>query len=264
MLPEIKTYLQSEAMDIVGVAPAADWPSPYPECRPQKILKDCQRVIVFGREIPYPIFLAEEHAYDLYAVSSHNFYHDLDAAAVAVATRLTRAGYPSIPIGSYQPVIMREGRYWGMVSLKHAAVRAGLGTMGKNSLFVHEKFGNRLRLGGVLTTAELPAGKPLEKSFCPEGCRKCVRLCPVQALDGNGEIDQYKCLKNCAVHPLISISFLTEWCKRFKIVNRISEMLTKTLITSYTYSCYECLVNCPNFKRGIATKKTETKGNTNP
>jgi epoxyqueuosine reductase QueG len=262
MLTEIETYLSSREIDIVGVAPAANWPSPHPECRPKEILKECQRVIIFGKEIPYPIYLVEKHAYDLYAVSSHNFYHDLDAAAIAVATRLTRAGYPSIPIGSYQPAIMRQGKYWGMISLKHAAVRAGLGSMGKNSLFVHASFGNRLRLGGILTTAKLPAGKPLEKSFCPDGCRKCVRTCPVQALDGNGEINQYRCLKNCAVHPLISLSFITEWFKRYRFTNRISEMLTKTMVSSYTYSCFNCLVNCPNFKRGIPVKDSKTKSDT--
>ena len=144
-----------------------------------------------------------------------------------------------------------------MISLKHAAVRAGLGSMGKNSIFVHEKFGNRLRLGAVLTTAELPASEPIVDTFCPPGCKKCVKHCLIQALDGNGGINQYKCLKNSAVHPLMSLSFITEWFKNFNFANRTSEMLTKTMVTNYSISCFKCLVDCPNFKRGLPPKITE-------
>ncbi|MBW1646083.1 MAG: epoxyqueuosine reductase [Deltaproteobacteria bacterium] len=247
---EIREMLEDQGMDVVGIAPAADWPSPQPECRPPAILKDCQRVIVFGKEIPAPIYQAELHALDLYAMTSHNFYHQLDAAAIAAAGRLTRAGYPSIPIGGYQPVLMREGDYWGVVSLKHAAVRAGLGTMGKNTLLINERFGNRLRLGGVLTTAALPAGRPLAKSLCYENCTKCVRNCPVQALDGKGGINQHKCLKNCAVHPALSLSFISRWFRHSKRVNRQVELFTRTMISTYTYSCCTCLTSCPSFKLG--------------
>ena len=123
--------------------------------------------------------------------------------------------------------------------------------MGKNSLLVNKQFGNRLRLGGVLTTAELPAGKPLKKSMCAVGCRKCIEVCPMQALDGNGGIDQYKCLKNCIVHPILSLGFFSKWFKHSRFVNKTTEMTTKTLISAYTYSCNSCLVNCPNFRRGI-------------
>ena len=247
---EVRKTLVDLGMDVVGVASAADWPSPQPECRPEAILKDCRRVIVFGKEIPAPIYQAEMHALDLYAMASHNFYHQLDAAAIAAASRLTRAGYPSLPIGGYQPVLMREGDYWGVISLKHAAVRAGLGSMGKNSLLINERFGNRLRLGGILTTADLPAGTPLETSLCYENCTKCVRNCPVQALDGKGGIDQYKCLRNCAVHPALSLGFFSRWFRHSKRVNRQIELFTRTMISNYTYSCCTCLTSCPSFKIG--------------
>jgi len=254
MLSAIKNRLTSHGVDVFGVSTVADWDSPYPECRPTEILEGCRRIIVFGKEISPPLYTAKEHAGDLYAVFSHHCYHDLDAAAGELACELTRQGYPSIPIGSYQPVIVRHGDYRGIISLKHAAVRAGLGTMGKNSLLVHRDFGNRLRLGGVLTTAELPAGTALKESMCPENCRKCVRECPAQALDGKGGIKQYKCLKNCIVQPLLSLNFITRWGRRFPLVNRMAETMTKTMVTSYSYSCYNCLTTCPNFKRGQKVK----------
>jgi len=250
MLEKIEKLLDEHTMDVVGVADAADWKSLLMECRPAEILEGCKRVIVFGKEIPWPTYLASKHALDLYANVAQNYYHTTDAAAIEVAFLLTREGFPSIPLGSYLPILMREGKYWGMVSLKHAAVRAGLGTMGKNTLLANKDFGNRLRFGGVLTTAELPAGTPLEKSLCPADCRKCVEVCPVQALDGLGGIDQFKCLKKSTLHPLLSTAFLSQWLRSSRFVNKYFELVTGSLGARYTYGCFECLVNCPNFSRG--------------
>lgn len=251
MLEKIDAYLSGQKMDVAGVADTKGWDSPLAECNPLDILKGCKRIIVFGKEIPHPVYAARRHAIDLYANVAQNYYHTMDAAAIEIATMLTREGHPSIPLGPYLPILMREGKYWGMVSLKHAAVRAGLGTMGRNTLLANEKFGNRLRLGGVLTTAELPAGKPLEKSLCKDECRACVEVCPVQALDGHGGIDQYKCLKKCTAHPLLSTAFLSQWFRRSKAMNKNFQLVTETLGARYTYSCFACLVSCPHFKIGV-------------
>jgi len=250
MLEKVESLLYALKMDVVGVADTEDWRSALPECNPGEILKECRRIIVFGKEIPYPAFAARRHAIDLYANVAQNFYHTMDSAAIEVATMLTREGHPSVPLGCYLPILMREGKFWGMVSLKHAAVRAGLGAMGRNTLLATEKFGNRLRLGGVLTTAELPAGSPAESSLCEDNCRTCVEVCPVNALDGHGGIDQYKCLKKCTAHPLLATMFLSQWFRYSKPLNKYFQLVTETMAARYTYSCFECLVRCPHFRKG--------------
>jgi epoxyqueuosine reductase QueG len=262
MLKETESLLYQKKMDVVGVADVAGWQSPLAECNPAEILKGCKRIIVFGKEIPRPVYTASKHALDLYSNVAPNYYDIIDAAANEVASMLTREGYPSVPLGAYLPLLMRRGKYWGVVSIKHAAVRAGLGTMGRNTLLANERFGNRLRLGGVLTTAPFPAGKPLERSLCPEDCRKCVEVCPVQALDGRGGINQYKCLRNCIGHPLLSTAFLSQWFRSFQFVNKYFELVTASLGARYVLTCFECLVNCPHFNkggsRGDSQPKTET------
>jgi len=247
MLKEVESLLEDRGMDVVGVADVAAWQSPLAECRPGEILKDCKRIIVFGKEIPRPIYIAEEHPLDLYSHVAHNYYQVIDAAANEVAVMLTRNGYRSIPLGAYLPLLMRRGKYWGIVSLKHAAVRAGIGTMGKNTLLATKKFGNRLRLGGVLTTASLAAGEPLEKSLCPEECRECFDACPVHALDGRGGINQYKCLRNCIGHPLLATAFLSQWFRSFQFVNKYFELVTGSLGSRYSITCFKCLISCPHF-----------------
>ncbi len=251
MLEKVKALLLEQKMDVVGVADVQDWPSPLLECRPKEILKDCARLIVLGKEIPRPLYITQRHAHELYGHAAQNYYQSMDAAAIEVASLLTRSGFPSVSLGAYLPLLMREGKYWGMVSFKHAAVKAGLGTLGKNTLLITQDFGNRLRLSGVLTTAPLPAGKPLQKSLCIESCRTCIESCPVEALDGNGGIDQYKCLRKCTAHPLLATSFLSQWFRKSKLLNKNFELVTSTLGARYSYSCCECLTNCPHFDAGF-------------
>ncbi|MBV7272834.1 epoxyqueuosine reductase [Clostridium sp. PL3] len=45
-----------------------------------------------------------------------------------------------------------EGR--GLIAMKHAAVNAGIGTLGKNTLLINKNYGNRLIIGTILTNLE--------------------------------------------------------------------------------------------------------------
>jgi epoxyqueuosine reductase len=66
---------------------------------------------------------------------------------------------------------------------KTAATRAGLGWIGKHAQLVTFELGPWLRLGTVLTSSTLPAGTPVERSFCGQ-CTACVEACPAAALHG--------------------------------------------------------------------------------
>ncbi|MBN2348313.1 MAG: hypothetical protein JXJ22_05720 [Bacteroidales bacterium] len=66
--------------------------------------------------------------------------------------------------------------------MKHSAELAGLGSIGKNTLLINKKFGNRLWLGGVITNAKLESDEKT-KNFCPNNCEICIDACPQSALD---------------------------------------------------------------------------------
>ncbi len=86
------------------------------------------------------------------------------------------------------PASQSLGReYRGLLSHKLAAVRAGLGNIGRNALFLSTKYGPRVRLGTVLTDMDLSAGfvaAPAENP-CTD-CMLCVQACPAMALSGEG------------------------------------------------------------------------------
>ena len=72
---------------------------------------------------------------------------------------------------------------WGILSLKHAAVKAGLGMFGRSGQVYHPRYGSLLRFGAVVTDAELPGDPLLEKDPCPPKCNVCRTSCPAGAFD---------------------------------------------------------------------------------
>ena len=68
-------------------------------------------------------------------------------------------------------------------SFKYAAVRAGLGWIGKNGVLITERYGPRVRLSAVLIGAEMPYGERVIESRCGD-CHLCTDICPCGAIHG--------------------------------------------------------------------------------
>ena len=71
----------------------------------------------------------------------------------------------------------KRGMY-GEVNQKCAAAAAGLGNIGINRLCLSPEFGPFLRMGSILTDADLKADEPLKESVCTkmhEMCQKNVQ-----------------------------------------------------------------------------------------
>lgn len=108
----------------------------------------------------------------------------LDQLALKAGFMLAEHDYRYINIAASQSVPSELGlAYQGRYSHKKAAVLAGLGSIGKNCLFLHKKFGARVRLVTVFTDCEFAVGKPLNENVCLS-CNKCVDACPSGAISG--------------------------------------------------------------------------------
>lgn len=64
------------------------------------------------------------------------------------------------------------------------ALAAGIGQLGRSNLVVNPVYGNRMKMGAVLTNIPLIADEPLDfglTEFC-KLCGKCARNCPAKAI----------------------------------------------------------------------------------
>jgi len=96
--------------------------------------------------------------------------------------------------GGYQAIVCEGSKKEGSIlPLKLAAIRAGLGWQGKQSLLISKKFGTFLALGGIITNADLEHNTQEEPNRCHK-CDKCQEACPLAALDQPYVLNKNKCL----------------------------------------------------------------------
>jgi epoxyqueuosine reductase QueG len=106
----------------------------------------------------------------------------LDSVAGQVAELILGAGGRAVAVAASKrtdPVGIK-----GDFPHKLAAVKAGLGWIGRSSLFLTREHGPWLRLATVLTDLALAPEGPLMKNHCGT-CQKCVEACPAGAIAGN-------------------------------------------------------------------------------
>lgn len=105
----------------------------------------------------------------------------IDRMLLEAGLLLQKEGYSFITVAASQsmPGTPFNGRY----SHKEAARKAGLGGIGRNSLFIHKKYGTRVRLGTIFTDCPLTGEGEFTENLCTE-CDRCVEACPSGAILG--------------------------------------------------------------------------------
>jgi epoxyqueuosine reductase len=73
------------------------------------------------------------------------------------------------------------------------ARKANLGWVGKNTCLIHPQKGSLFLLGEILTTFAVEEPSELTPDFCGK-CRRCIDICPTQALNEKKELDARKCI----------------------------------------------------------------------
>lgn len=84
----------------------------------------------------------------------------------------------------------------GLFSLKRAAVLVGLGRKARNGLVASPKYGTRMRMGCVITSAPVVSDPLIEGDPCPTGCEICYRVCPTDALTPDGRVNHLRCFSD--------------------------------------------------------------------
>jgi epoxyqueuosine reductase len=141
----------------------------------------------------------------------------------------------------YQAIICDGSKEGGSIlPLKLAAIRAGIGWQGKHSLLISKKFGTFLALGGIITDADLDHSTIEESDRCRK-CDKCLKACPLEALDQPYVLNVKKCM-----------SYQLQ-------VDRLSEE-TRAVMENRVGDCEICQESCPwnwkHLKSPLATRMT--------
>lgn len=96
---------------------------------------------------------------------------------------MDKAGYKYIPVAASQSINDKGWNYAGRYSHKKIACLAGLGSIGKNNLFLHTKYGAQVRLGTIFTDCPFETQTHVPVSPCKD-CNLCVVACPAGAITG--------------------------------------------------------------------------------
>lgn len=181
---KIKEQAKQLGADLCGIGPADRFTEAPEGFHPCDVLPGCKSVIVLACRFNPTTMNASSTS--PYTVTRNDISNTMNHLAVRLADFIAGEGHDAVPIGSIGPDEYDEktGRYRGTISLKHAAVLAGLGKIGKNTLLVNNQYGNMIWLSAVLTSVELESDPIATYETCIPGCNLCIKNCPVQALDG--------------------------------------------------------------------------------
>lgn len=162
-------------------------------------------------------------------------------------SRLVLSGYyanivkPLMPIKEYlealgQKAVILDGESDdASIPLKGAAVKAGLGWIGKNSMLISDKYGSFQALGAILTDADISETYPLMQNKCGE-CLKCSDACPSNAIKTPHVLDRPNCLSN----------FLEDDNPETDISNGVD-------LNGYFFECDICQNVCPWNRQHVKT-----------
>ena len=119
-----------------------------------------------------------------------------------------------------------------------------LGKVGKNGLLFSSKYGPKLLLGGIVTTASLPAMVWPEKDEkgCPQECFVCQEQCPVKAIDKSGKVDRVACIKYSMRSPIFSnlMKAGNFGSEDVQMINHVTAVDDHSM-----YRCIQCVSVCP-------------------
>lgn len=216
MKDRIKGIVLTGGADVCGVSHVdrfADSPKGF---SPLDIWADCRSVVAFGTALPKGLSLVDSRL--IYEHFNNDVKAAVDRICLESAKKIEREwGCLAVPLPCDGPY-----DYWdeetktgkGILSMRHAAVNCGLGTIGKSSLLINPAFGNMLVLGAFLLDIILESD-PFCEDICLPNCSKCIDACSAHAISDK-QVNQALCRSNA--FGKTKRGFATVECNRCRTV----------------------------------------------
>ncbi len=245
---EILRIAKDENVAVFGIGPAsemADEPFGY---RPEDFVPGAQSLICFGIPIPSGVYGTLTWNLETAWRSQNLLYRRLDTLALRFAGLIEESGAQAIPIYGCMPLGVNEkDAVVGILNQLRMAEITRIGVIGKNGLLIHSQYGSRLMLGGLVTTASLPAMRYPdidEPDYSPD-CQICADVCPVNVIiAAKKQVNIMRCLDDTARTPALSkLKFFYLKAHNKKAAARYMSI---TSFDEHTFHiCSKCVSRCP-------------------
>ncbi len=127
-------------------------------------------------------------------IPTHSYFHQyrttnayIDQLLYRIGLKMQAEGYRVMQVAASQSISKDGNGFQALLSHRAAAIRAGLGWIGKSNALVTPEYGPRVRLGTLmfqkLEGQNIETDKPCYESSCGN-CKNCVVSCPAYALTG--------------------------------------------------------------------------------
>jgi len=245
---QIRKIAVAKNIAAFGIGPASEMADEPPGHRPDDLLPGARSMLCFAIPVPQNVYRMTAYGAETVWRSQNLNYRLLDTLSVRFANLLEESGAGAIPLWGCQPMgINDRGAVIGYLNQIRMAEATGVGAIGKNGLVIHSRYGSRLMLGGVLTTAELPEMRypETDETGCPPDCRICIDACPVRAImPDKKKVKIMRCLGYTAKTPLMSkLKFLYLRARNKKAAARYMSMTSYDELTFHI--CSKCVALCP-------------------
>ncbi len=186
---DVKNIAYSLGVDLCGVASVDRFEGAPKGFHPLDVFPICKSVISFAVRFPVGALFCETPI--PYTRIRNSLTPKMDAIALNLCIELEKRRIVAVPIPTNESIWDENTNRWrSIISQKHAAQAAGLGTIGRHSLLITPKFGSMVWLGCILCDAEIEPDEMLA-DICAD-CDRCIKSCPVNALEKE-ELNQQAC-----------------------------------------------------------------------
>ena len=181
--------------DILGIAPIERFDGAPERMHPKNIFPDCKSVISTIQPIPRSAYrgITEGTYWPNYSFYAYNRVNTLFRPMLTynVARFIEDHGYEAVPIYPAVPEAYPEharpvapGRPVPDINInvRIAAMLCGLGEIGWSKVFIHPVYGPRVRIGTILTDAELEYDEIMTPGKLCRKCMRCAKECPGSAI----------------------------------------------------------------------------------
>ena len=182
---EIKEYAATVGAQRCGIASVDRFDAAPEGFRPQDVFNNAKSVVVCLRQMPGANILARNPV--PYTHTAYKMYEEMDRISMELCRFFQQKDVMAVLVPADVPYLHWDeaNKYGhGILSLKHAAAHAGLGIMGRSTIFIDREYGNMVYIGAVLIDAQVEPDPLAADMACPAGCERCLKSCSVSAMDG--------------------------------------------------------------------------------